>query len=481
MRTRKEEIFLEAYSIRVNIIQKLASLKRGDNVEPVLGEVVNGIDKIIELLGDNPINTSYQIFRHLVIASQNLAKWENGVKNAEIDADRFHRAYEYYIGEAKMMGANYPISGLNNIIGQISGVNELDKIEAAMKCLGNLSLPLPIHKVKNERDSHFSRTSVKSKKETEVIAFAEFQIDKQELQDPHIVQPAKLYDLSIKLRLGSWPLEADKLTLEPISVESPDLYSMPTFEFVKDESVAINESTKKMRISAEQTFESEPMEFVYQAYFSPKQDSVFLTGNRLKIRSVSENPVISGYAQGDVKLKQVQALLSSEKEISGEDKRNFLAIMKNLVNIAGQSLAHNDFGGEWDEKRFQNELGRRLRSVPEIGSNLQEHSHIAGGITDLIFKKIQIELKVEKNKEVACENALNYSQQASQYTTGCDTRLGILCILDASVKTHAPASLTNDIDYKKIPVPGTSIEGFPLILGIVIIRGNLSTPSSLKS
>ena len=47
-------------------------------------------------------------------------------------------------------------------------------------------------------------------------------------------------------------------------------------------------------------------------------------------------------------------------------------------------------------------------------------------------------------------------------------------------KKEAPGSLVNDIGLISVPVPGIVKGGFPLILGVVIIRGNLKTPSSFS-
>jgi hypothetical protein len=45
------------------------------------------------------------------------------------------------------------------------------------------------------------------------------------------------------------------------------------------------------------------------------------------------------------------------------------------------------------EPAFQKEIRQYLRSRPEIGGELDEHPHAAGGITDLSFRGIRLELK----------------------------------------------------------------------------------------
>ncbi len=57
-----------------------------------------------------------------------------------------------------------------------------------------------------------------------------------------------------------------------------------------------------------------------------------------------------------------------------------------IGNIAGQSMQDNLFKGAWTEDDFQDEMRRLLRTQPTIGSELEEHPHVSGGITDLSFR-----------------------------------------------------------------------------------------------
>ena len=58
---------------------------------------------------------------------------------------------------------------------------------------------------------------------------------------------------------------------------------------------------------------------------------------------------------------------------------------------------------------------------------------------------------MENKKLVTLNNILKYTQQPAQYATGCDSRLGILCVLDCSKKVKAPGSIANDIGIIEIP------------------------------
>ena len=118
-----------------------------------------------------------------------------------------------------------------------------------------------------------------------------------------------------------------------------------------------------------------------------------------------------------------------------------------------------------------------LRFDRRIGAELEEHPHAAGGITDLSFRGVRLELKVEAGQLVTAENAQMYFQQIIQYVAGSDRRFGILCVLDCSEKTTAPGSAANDV-FLHVADPPRG--GLPIALGIVIVRGNLQKPSSFS-
>lgn len=484
-RTQIDEIFLEAFDCRVNIINDIAAIKSGANQSSTLGNILANIDKIIKLLGGNQIRRFYLIFKSLFSAYQYLVQWENAVKNAVEDSNRFHEAYKYHVKEAlKQAKELEDTKEIISIINSMEKIETTDDIGKALEYLSVLPLPLPIHWEEDPKlKEHYpSGRDMFKEKEPKVVAFIEFKIDNSNLQEPHFMDANKLYDLNLEVRLNRWPNSSNKLVIQPLSDIAQENYQMPIFEFGRDDKNKAYQDTKKMIIKIEQTFESQPLEFVYQAYVLPEQKVIAVTGNnRIKIRSGSEGKlVISGYNEADKVLCEIRASISNEAGITSEQRINFLLIMKSLANIAGQTLASNDFSGVWSEENFQKEIRRRLRIVPEIGSHLIDHPHVAGGITDLFFKKLQIELKVEDKKLVTKESVVSFSQQGAQYTTGCDNRLGVLCILDCSEKKEAPGSLVNDIGLISVPVPGIVKGGFPLILGVVIIRGNLKTPSSFS-
>ncbi len=482
-RTQIDEIFSEAYDSRVSIVKGLSSFEKSPNPLQILSDALEKTDKIIELLGVNPTKEPYETFKSLLVASQNLFRWKEAIKNAEATSERFHKAYNFHIGEVlKKIKTSSELKNMLDIANSMSNISSTNDIDIALSNLKRIALPLPIHW---EEDLTLRRASIPTrgdffkKKEPETVVFLEFKINGCDITTPHIIEPKKLYDLSLEVRINRWPDDSKGLIIRPISSTHQENYQMPEFKIEKNDRKKIYNAKGKMLIKFEQTFESEPLEFIYGVYLLPAEKNIAVTGNnRLRIRSDSEQGLtISGYSEADKVLQGIKSQIVQERGITSNQRSEFLLILKSLANIAGQSLSSNSFPGVWSENDFQKEIEKRLRQIPEIGSELIIHPQAARGILDLLFRKLSIELKVEPTKLVTLENALDFSQQSSQYTSGCDNRLGILCILDCSKKEKAPASIANDIGLLEVPVPGITDRGFPLILGTVVIRGNLKRPS----
>jgi hypothetical protein len=207
---------------------------------------------------------------------------------------------------------------------------------------------------------------------------------------------------------------------------------------------------------------------------------VFVEGQRhLRVQSFDpdRNPQ-SGYSQVDHKVFEIRNEVRRMTAVNDNEINYFLTLLTAVGRIAGQSLQDNLFASQHSEAEFQEEMKKLLRTDSRIGSRLEEHPHVAGGITDLSFHTIRLELKVELEKLIDREAASKFVPQITQYVAGSDRRFGILAILDCSPKTTAPGSVANDIFFQLV-LPSSGA-GLPIGIAVVIIRGNLSKPSSLS-
>jgi hypothetical protein len=104
---------------------------------------------------------------------------------------------------------------------------------------------------------------------------------------------------------------------------------------------------------------------------------------------------------------------------------------------------------------------------------LQGHPEAAGGITDLTFRDIPIELKVENSKVLFPKDFSKFFDQTAAYAIGLGKRIAVLSILDASAKL-APVGVVED-DIAVFPhKSGQSL----IVIVVVVVRGGFPKPSS---
>ncbi len=174
---------------------------------------------------------------------------------------------------------------------------------------------------------------------------------------------------------------------------------------------------------------------------------------------------------------EIRNIVRSNIAVPDGELISFFTLLTAIAAVAGRSLQDNIFPKSYSEGEFQSALKGLLRQNPRIGSKLEEHPRAGGGITDLSFEGIRLELKVDPDQAMTHDRALKFVGQTTQYVAGSDRRLGILAILDCSKKESAPGTIANDIFAEIVPPP--SGNGFPICIAVAIIRGSLAKPSSV--
>jgi len=106
---------------------------------------------------------------------------------------------------------------------------------------------------------------------------------------------------------------------------------------------------------------------------------------------------------------------------------------------------------------------------------LDEHAHASGGITDLSYHGIPIELKSQSRHVLKLEDCRQFVEQTASYAVSKGKKVGILCVLDCSPKTSAPQPAEAGIDVLHKPTESGSIA-----IVVVLVQGNLGKPSSLS-
>lgn len=403
-----------------------------------------------------------------------------------MEADRHLRAAKQGAKDlAQELSADPEAQRLSAAASKIMAVSDIYEIEQIAEFLLHTPLPLPLFAEEPRRIRPAqAEPAVKATPEVSV-AFVSFALNDIAFGDPQTVEPEVLHDLAVEVRVSRWPEAAEELVLDVISVEPSDVYQLPRFSFSRPNGAPpyLLSQTGRVLLRVPQAILSHPLEFAYRAWFVPESCGARVTveGQRyLRVQSFDPelNPQ-TGYQEVDRRLLEIRAQARSNPGVRDEELGSFLQILATLGRIAGQALQDDLFSGTWSEPDFQAEIKKLIRADPRIGSELEEHPYAAGGVTDLSLRRIRIELKVVSDRYVTVEDAHRFLGQTTQYIAGSDRRFGVLCLLDCSPKTSAPGSVANDIALQAVQPPG-NVGKLPLLVGIVIIRGNLPTPSSLS-
>jgi hypothetical protein len=490
------EEYFHLYSARLSAIEAVTSLARGEaDVAPRIAQAASLLRDAAKHIDEEPVSRAYEDLGAMLEGVAHVANWGRAVRAAEADADRFLRAAKQAGRdlrkkiEERSQGLSPVLPGLD-VLGKITELEEVEQLARQCLCI---ALPLPRTTTASGRT--LPRTAVpateSSGESNPAVAFLLFSFRSAPLSEPWIVTPNMLYDLLLEVKLSRWPAGATRIEFAPLHVEAGGIIEAPSFE-LRPPSVPTDltfHPVGRLRISVPQDFLARPLEIHYTAFVeraSPQgikisSTEMIVQGHRrivLQSFDPALNPV-SGVREVDERL----LFLRSEARKHGipdEELGHFLVLLAGTGNLAFQAVASNLYRGGWPEQRFQDDAKSRLRAFPAIGSKLEEHPHAAGGITDLSFHQVRLELKSDDKSAVTVDSAVaQYGQQTAQYVAGSDRRCGVLMVLDMSTKSTAPGSIQNDIGLRVVRPPSGQ-GGREIVLGVVIVRGNLARPSDLS-
>lgn len=449
--------------------------------------LANAADRLrlaAQAYGEAPAATIYAAFAELVSIGKLIAEWHAAVSTAASDADRFLRAAKEKASIwLKEYSGQECVTSLCPVASSVARVATSDDGKMLLGRLVNQTLPIGIFHGPPKKEPRFAQEEPRpiDEKPKLAVAFVEFTIDGRPVDDVHHMPPNVAHDLELNIRVSRWPAKAERLVLNPVSVESGNLYQLPTFKIASPTCDPPFTFTVRERavLSVPQSFFSRPIEFKYSAEFHPLnvEQPVEVVGQRtLRLESVDwrRNPQ-TGYPTIDQRVLQIRDELRRMPTVSQDDIRVCLKLLVCLAKQVGQAVHDNAFPGVWSEKQFQTETRKVLRNEPTIGSALQEHPRSGGGISDLMFQGVPIELKAETDATLSLQDCKKFIDQTASYAVGNGRRIGILCVLDTSPKSSPPFPMEEGI--------GVFIrEGEPYALPVValLIQGNLTPPNEFS-
>lgn len=476
------EIFHRAFSSRVEIAVALAgALKSSPHDIERLKVACLALEETISETGESGVEDQYRAYHTAIAIFVPLAEWKHAIRNAEPDAQRFLSSAKLKASEIDKSLSFAADERLESFLSQVEGLKSVDELTAIQDQLQRWTLPLLLFA--NLRTRVFGGLRVPASEEPEkletTVAFLKFDIDGEPAKHWNYLKPGTSYDLTIEVRVSNWPKCASVLLLTPVTVGIRERDWLPSFRFEKPEGDGpfILTGTGRAVLEVAHSFGSRPYEFLYAAEFDDTSNcrDVAIVGHRrllLEGCDVVANP-LTGFSNVDRHLLSVRDKLRTFPGIHSDDVANTMIVLGGLGNIAAQALKAGLFEAGTSERQFQNKATEMLRNRSDIGEHLQGHPEAASGITDLTFRDIPIELKVENSKVLFPKDSSKFFDQTAAYAIALGKRVGVLSVLEASPKSAPVGVVEDDIEVFVHQTGKSSI-----VIVVVVVRGGFPKPSS---
>ena len=377
------------------------------------------------------------------------------------------------------------------------GVVGLDNYDA-IKALSVLhktfcEMPLPTLYLYEKKDS-WQRNGIvvpkkEGKKQIHSLVRLIVNIDEDPLVSVQRLLPNTLYSIKIIIKGIGWPQNYNKIAVDFVTTCPSDQFSISSFDAVRPPQ--LNEDAEfelalkgELQFKNVQSFGAENICFMIRCAFrndteiSPV-DSIGTNQLYLRVSNKELLPITSGYKRLDQHIVDlIEKMQSESKTVESELNELFplLAALTNLVGFYAQSAVFKEVTS-LEEKEFQKQILRDLRM--KLGEDVQEAPRQAGGITDIRYKGVILELKVERENGSRPDICAKYTKQAAQYQGVESRQVSVVLVLDLTQKSNPPGDVRNDILLVDVPTHGGEDKDkkYPAKAMVFVVNGNIRSPS----
>jgi hypothetical protein len=491
-RSGAEKILPEAFSARIEAVNALRAVRAQPDSAPRLHSAAGALRPIASQYGDAGSGATYSALADFTEIVGLLCEWRGAVWGAAQDAQRFLTAAQARAGAwMDEHGEDSALAGFKDVAVDVIALNSVAGVAAIAVKLGAIPLPLGIHTAPTSRTLR-ERMGLEEVEQQErekpqalAVAFLKFTIDGRPLEEVHSVAPGENHDIDIEVRVSRWPKDATHLVVEPVTIEPPGTYQLPAFTIeapTHEDGPFEFRQQGRFVLTVPQHFAARPFEFKYVARFSPSasEQPVEMVGQRvLTLEGIDRaQHKLTGYPAIDQRLLEVRNWMRILPQMvqHQQELENALTLAVALGKYCDNVVRDNLYPQIVSEREFQARLKSFLRMDPVIGPELEEHASAAGGFTDLSFRGIRIELKVEAIRRLSIGDCRAFTGQTASYAVGSGKHIGILCVLDCSPKDQPPFPMEGGIGMFTVHED----TGSPVHVMTFLLQGNLAKPSSLS-
>lgn len=431
---------------------------------------------------------------------EQVCRWIAAKQAGVGDADRFLEAARTGAAIAQETLLNVRYVGLQNsakkVLRSLVEIQAVTDVTAIVKEAALMPIP-PFLIATRDPFGHGRRKTLEENDEA-VISPIEgpvairvmLTLDGKPWANPQVVHSKSVYDVGLTVTVPHWPAGTDRLQLDFVSTLPADIYRITSFTLDRPADASGMETKNKghLEFQSSQSLFSEPAVLQLRAIFLNSKDSKLTKTAtvigyhklRARVSNPKETPLLSKYRALDSRIIEIVDEVRSLPGISEAHLSEFVAALAAVANYMGicAQQAIYQAGEKVAEQDFQKNILLHLRG--QLGEEVIEAPKQAAGITDVQYRSVTIELKVEDKISDRKKMLTSYENQPTQYLSGVGSQLGILCVLDVTEKDMPPAPTQNNLIVLKPTLHGFPDGNAPAPSRVVavVIDGNLRSPSS---
>ena len=314
-------------------------------------------------------------------------------------------------------------------------------------------------------------------------------LDHAPVASPQLLKPNVLYPLVFRVRGLAWLKDAVRLKLDLLTTCPQNEFSVSEFIL---EPPRIENDEYQGELKGNISFKSGQSSWLDDLVFNVRgafemPDGSFkeipvIGHNELRFKVVSEaqHPLMTGNRRLDEYVEELVTKLLKDCPKVRDELPDLLPMLEALTRLRAIYAQEAIWKGQNDvsESDFQTTVLRDLRNA--LSQDVQEHPNQAGGSTDIRYRGVIVELKVEKKNGNREHIAKKYTAQTVQYAGVEARQLSILLVLDLTNKDKPTGDIRNDIFLKDVETHGgdDDIKEFSSKAFVFVVNGNMKSPSS---
>lgn len=314
------------------------------------------------------------------------------------------------------------------------------------------------------------------------VAFVRTYVDGVEAPQVTTLLAGQIHDLLLEIELPS-ATDGTALRIFPLSVLPQSAYdfSLPEIQLSAKQSSYQSRGSFVLKYSHASGSSPQSIKLGMELKQDGETQALEVFEHRsLTFRAVDKETFLRSEGEQPRALMGVEIDMAKLIPVSEDPhRREELSVIEGMLNYAAHHLSDPWFiGPSVEEKDFQRDLARHLWI--KFDGNVFREVKAGRGFVDALVLGVPLELKVAKAAPDIQKFASSSIPQAIQYTVSQGRRVGLLAILDLTVRTSPAPRLEADVDV----YPGTTVNGLkevgPLAIVVFVIRGALVPPSALR-